>query len=81
MEIIVKQDYDQMSRCAAEHIAELIRKKPNSVIGFATGRTPIGTYRELIRMHKEEGLDFSQVVTFNLDEYLGLGMDLSKPYA
>ncbi len=80
MDIIVKKDYEQMSKCAAEYIATLINKKPNCVIGFATGRTPIGTYRELIRMHNE-GLDFSNVITFNLDEYYGLGMDLSKPYA
>lgn len=80
MDIIVKKDYDEMSKCAAEHIASLIRNNPKCVIGFATGGTPIGTYRELIRIHKEEGLDFSGVTTFNLDEYLGLGMDLSKPY-
>jgi glucosamine-6-phosphate deaminase len=80
MEIIIKRDYEEISKCAAEHIAALIKKKPNCVIGFATGGTPIGTYRELIRMH-QEGLDFSEVTTFNLDEYLGLGMDLSKPYA
>ncbi|NLP16728.1 MAG: glucosamine-6-phosphate deaminase [Clostridiales bacterium] len=80
MNIIVKQDYIQMSKCAAEHIAELIKKKPNCVIGFATGGTPIGTYRELIRMHKE-GLDFSGVTAFNLDEYYGLGIDLTKPYS
>ena len=41
----------------------------------------IGTYKELIRMHREEGLDFSNVITFNLDEYLGLGIDWSKPYS
>jgi len=80
MNIIVKKNYDEVSRCAAEHIAALIREKPNCVIGFATGATPVGTYRELVRMHKEEGLDFSHVITFNLDEYLGIGMDLSKPY-
>lgn len=80
MEIVVKQDYKQMSKYAADQIADLIRRKPNCVIGFATGGTPIGTYRELIRMHKE-GLDFSKVIAFNLDEYLGIGMDLSKPYA
>jgi len=80
MDVIVKQNYEEMSRCAAEHIAALIREKPNCVIGFATGATPIGTYHELVRMHKEEGLDFSGVITFNLDEYLGIGMDLSKPY-
>lgn len=80
MDIIVKENYEELSKCAAEHIAKLIKSKPNCVIGFATGSTPLGTYRELIRMHKE-GLDFSNVITFNLDEYLGLGMDLSKPYS
>ena len=80
MDIIVKGNYEEVSKCAAEYIARLIEKKPNCVIGFAPGSTPIGTYRELIRMHKE-GLDFSNVITFNLDEYLGLGMDLSKPYS
>ncbi|NLY44266.1 MAG: glucosamine-6-phosphate deaminase [Clostridiaceae bacterium] len=80
MDIIVKPNYEEMSKCAAEIIAGFIRSKPDCVLGLATGSTPIGTYRELIRMHKEEGLDFSQVRTFNLDEYLGVGMDLSKPY-
>ena len=72
MEVIVKADYDAMSKCAAEVVAEVIRNKPRAVIGLATGSSPIGLYKELIRMHKEEGLDFSQVVTFNLDEYVGL---------
>lgn len=81
MDIIVKENYQEMSKHAAEMIASLIRSKPGCVIGFATGGTPIGTYKELIRMHKEEGLDFSEVKTFNLDEYLGVGMDLSKPYS
>ena len=80
MEIIIKKDYEQISKCAAEYIAAIIKKKPNCVIGFATGGTPIGTYRELIRMHKE-GLDFSNVTAFNLDEYLGLGIDKTKPYS
>lgn len=80
MNIIVKQDYQQMSKYAAEHIADLVRNKPNCVIGFATGSTPIGTYRELIRIHRE-GLDFSGVIAFNLDEYYGIGIDLSKPYS
>jgi glucosamine-6-phosphate deaminase len=80
MEIIIKKDYEQMSKLAAEIIAGQIRKKPNSVIGFATGSTPVGTYRELIRMHRE-GLDFSNIIAFNLDEYFGIGMNLSKSYA
>jgi len=80
MNIIIKDNYSEMSKCAANMIAELVRNKPDCVLGLATGSTPIGTYKELIRMHKEEGLDFSSVKTFNLDEYLGVGLDLSKPY-
>lgn len=80
MNVIIKENYDQMSKYTARVIADLVKSKPNCVIGLATGNTPIGTYKELIRLHKDEGLDFSQVKTFNLDEYYGLGMDLSKPY-
>ncbi|MGI6412663.1 MAG: glucosamine-6-phosphate deaminase [Syntrophomonadaceae bacterium] len=79
MNIIIKEDYEQMSKCAAEIIGSFVKAKPQCVLGLATGSTPIGTYRELAKMHKE-GLDFSQVTTFNLDEYLGLGIDLEKPY-
>lgn len=70
-----------MSEKAAEIIAKLVKEKPNCVLGLATGSTPIGTYKKLIQMHKDEGLDFSKVKTFNLDEYYGLGLDLDKPYA
>lgn len=79
MDIIIRENYEQMSRYAAEIIAKLVRSKPDCVLGLATGSTPIGTYKELIRLHRE-GLDFSQVKTFNLDEYLGVGMDLTQPY-
>ena len=79
MDIIIKGDYKEMSKYAANMIAELVRSKPNCVLGLATGGTPIGTYQELIRLY-EEGLDFSEVKTFNLDEYLEIGLDLSKPY-
>jgi glucosamine-6-phosphate deaminase len=72
MEVIVKTSEAEVAALAAEMIADVIRKKPRAVLGLATGSTPLGTYRELIRMHREEGLDFSQVVTFNLDEYVGL---------
>ena len=80
MEVIIKENYEEMSKAAASIIAKLIKAKPDCVLGFATGGTPIGTYKELIRMHKEEGLDFSSVKTFNLDEYLGIGIDLAKSY-
>ena len=49
------------------------RRKPACVLGLATGSSPLGLYNELIRLHRQEGLDFSQATTFNLDEYVGLG--------
>jgi len=72
MDVMICQSYDEMSRRAARIIGDLVRAKPAAVLGLATGSTPLGLYRELIRMHREEGLDFSQVTTFNLEEYVGL---------
>ena len=72
MLVIVKDTYEAMSKEAARLVADRLRKKPNLVLGLATGSTPLGLYKELIRMHRSEGLDFSKVTTFNLDEYVGL---------
>jgi glucosamine-6-phosphate deaminase len=72
MLVVVVEDYDELSKSGAARVAGLVRKKPDCVLGFATGNTPLGMYAELARMHREEGLDFSKVVTFNLDEYVGL---------
>lgn len=80
MDIIIRENYDEMSKYTAKAFAKLIKSKPNCVLGLATGSTPIGTYKELIRMHKEEGLDFSYVKTFNLDEYLGVTINLDVSY-
>src|SRR5215212_4571703 len=70
---VVIVEYDQIARTIAERIAALIRRRETegrpAVLGLATGSTPIGIYRELIRLHRDEGLDFSNVVSFNLDEY------------
>jgi len=77
---LVKNDYENMSSDAAAIVAEAIRKKPNLVLGLATGGTPLGMYKELIRMHKKEGLDFSQVTTFNLDEFCGISPDNKHSY-
>ena len=73
MEIIISDDAEAASKRAAEMVARIIQGKPDAVLGLATGSTPVLLYRELIRMHREDGLDFSRVRTFNLDEYLGLG--------
>jgi glucosamine-6-phosphate deaminase len=80
MLVIIKENYEEISKEAARLIAELIQKKPNCVLGLATGSTPLGFYKELIRMHNEERLDFSQVTTFNLDEYVGLPRGHSQSY-
>ena len=80
MEIIIKENGQAASEAAARVVARLVRRKPNAVLGLATGSTPLMLYRELIRMHREEGLDFSQVTTFNLDEYVGLEKDHPQSY-
>ena len=80
MQVIIKGTYDEMSIEAANIIRDAIHLKPNLVLGLATGSTPIGTYRELIRMHKAGELDFSKVVTFNLDEYVGLPATHDQSY-
>jgi len=72
MEVIIMPNYDEMSKNSAQLIAKEIKRKHDLVLGLATGDTPIGTYKELVRIHKEEGLDFSKVKSFNLDEYIGL---------
>ena len=72
MEVIIRPTYQEMSKAAAQEVAKVLNTKPNAVLGLATGSTPLGLYQELVRMHKKEGLDFSQVTTFNLDEYVGL---------
>ncbi len=72
MRVIVESAAVKVAARAARIVADLVRRKPNCVLGLATGSTPLGMYAELARMHREEGLDFSRVVTFNLDEYVGL---------
>ena len=65
---------------AAGIIADQIRTNPKTVLGLATGSTPLGLYNELIRLHKNGGLDFSNVISFNLDEYIGLSKDHPQSY-
>ena len=72
MEIIIKADSQQASELAARIVARTVREKPHAVLGLATGNTPLQLYRNLVRMHREDGLDFSGVTSFNLDEYVGI---------
>lgn len=80
MQVYLTRSKQEMSRFAALRVASIVRLKSGAVLGLATGSTPIGVYRELARMHQQEGLDFSQVRTFNLDEYLGLPADHRQSY-
>ncbi len=80
MKLIIAKDYVEMSREACKIIANEIIKNPSIVLGLATGSTPIGMYEELIRLYRERKLDFSKVVTFNLDEYCGLAPDNPQSY-
>ncbi|MCX6979552.1 MAG: glucosamine-6-phosphate deaminase [Verrucomicrobia bacterium] len=80
MEIIIQPTPEAGGIIAARIIAKLVRTKPDCVLGLATGSTPLATYSELVRMHHDEGLDFSRVTTFNLDEYVGLPHEHSHSY-
>jgi glucosamine-6-phosphate deaminase len=72
MLVVLKSNYEELSREAAQIVANAVRHNPEVRLGLATGSTTLGVYRELARLHRDEGLDFSRVLTFNLDEYLGI---------
>ena len=78
------EDPAQVARKVARRMSDLIRSRARAgqqtVLGLPTGSTPIGVYKELIRLHREEGLDFSTVVTFNLDEYYPISPDSLQSY-
>ena len=80
MRIVFAKDYEDMSVHAARIVAGQLYIKPNSVLGLATGSTPLLMYKKLIRMHQEVALDFSEASTFNLDEYLGLPKENTNSY-
>ena len=80
MKILRAKDYADMSRKAANIISAQVILKPNSVLGLATGSTPIGTYQQLAKWCDKGDCDFSQVSTYNLDEYRGLSHDDPQSY-
>lgn len=80
MRIIVVENYEEMSKKAAVMIASQIILQPNSVLGLATGDTPLGMYKELIDMYHKKQIDFSEAKSFNLDEYYGLEKNNSQSY-
>src|SRR5579859_7228561 len=75
MLVVIKESSKQVGQEAARIVANSLRANPKSVLGLATGSTPLGMYEELIALHKSTALDFSHATSFNLDEYLGLAPD------
>lgn len=80
MRILTVESYDEMSRQAANIVASLVRLNPTAVLGLATGGTPVGMYKELVKKHQKGTLDFSGVTTFNLDEYYPIEPTNSQSY-
>ena len=80
MRLIFAKDYEDMSCEAAKIVSGQLYLKPQSVLGLATGSTPIGLYDRLVQVHQTVGLDFSGVTTFNLDEYVGLSSENPESY-
>lgn len=80
MRIIVCENYEEVSKKAAQMILSQVTLKPNSVLGLATGSTPIGMYENLVELNKKGDIDFSEVRTFNLDEYYNLPKENDQSY-
>ncbi len=80
MKFITAKTYDELSRYAANLIGAQVTVKPDCVLGLATGSSPVGTYRELIRRYENGDLDFSKVTSVNLDEYVGLTGEHEQSY-
>ncbi len=87
MRVVIQDDYNKMTKWAADYIAAKIKahnegpeKARPFVLGLPTGSSPIGVYKELIRQNKAGELSFANVVTFNMDEYLGLPKDHDQSY-
>lgn len=80
MKVIIVKDYDEMSKEAFKVMHETVTGNPNAVLGLATGSTPIGLYKEMIKDHKENGTSYKNVKTANLDEYVGLDYSSDQSY-
>ena len=80
MKFITVDTYEKLSRQAANIISAQVILKPDSVLGLATGSSPLGTYKQLIEWYEKGDIDFSKVVSVNLDEYVGLDSSNDQSY-
>ena len=81
MRVIVTENYEEMSRVAANIIIDIVKSNPEAVLGLATGSSPIGTYDNMVKDHKENGTSYKNVKTVNLDEYVSLAPEHDQSYA
>ena len=81
MKVIITENYDEMSKKAAEIMIELVKNNPNAVLGLATGSSPIGMYKAMAEDCANGGASYKNVSTVNLDEYVGLTADHDQSYA
>ena len=80
MKVIIVKDYQEMSKCAFDVMIKVIKENEKAVLGLATGTTPIGLYKEMIKDHKENGTSYKGIRTVNLDEYAGLDITSNQSY-
>ncbi len=80
MKVIITENYEEMSKKAAEIMSELVKNKPNAILGLATGSSPIGMYKQMA-IDCKNGVSYKNVSTVNLDEYVGLTADHDQSYA
>jgi len=80
MRVLVTPDYPALGQTAADLFIKALRTRPNFRVGLPTGSSPLGMYEELVRRYHDEHLDFSQIRTFNLDEYIGLPNNHPQSY-
>lgn len=80
MKLIVCKNYEEMSKKASDIVANIIKENPNAKLGLATGSTPIGLYQNLVKEYNDGKLDFKNVKTVNLDEYVGIDSNNTQSY-
>lgn len=80
MKIIKCKDYNEVSQRASEILVEQLKQKSNSVLGLATGSTPIGLYQKLIEAYEQNQISFKNVISYNLDEYIGIDRNHPQSY-
>ena len=80
MKVIITKNYEEMSSKAFEIMADVVKNNPDAVLGLATGSTPIGLYKNMIKDHNENGTSYKNIKTVNLDEYAGLDVTSDQSY-